>query len=107
MRTYLKLTSLLLASIISIKSQSQFEKKIEYSDSRPISIFLIPRSEVIKKYFTEIENESRKSPLFAPKDEFETDAQYQNRIKEAQLYKESLVDKYRISYIEYLKNEEK
>jgi hypothetical protein len=98
---------ILLASLISIKSQSQSDKTVEYSDSRPVNIFIIPKEEIIKKYFIEIENDCKKSPLFAPKDEFETVSQYQNRTKEAQLFKESLIEKYKIIYIGFLESKEK
>jgi len=77
----LTIAIILLASLISIKSLSQSDETLEYSDSKPVTIFIIPKEEIIKKYFIEIENDCKKSPLFAPKDEFETITQYQNRTK--------------------------
>jgi len=85
----------------------QQDSNVEYSDSQPVNIYIIPNAEVIKKYAANIENDCKQSSLFAPKDEFETAAQYANRLKEAQSYKEGLIEKYRISYIEFLKSEQK
>ena len=78
---------------------------IKYAESVPVNIYIISKSEVLKKYQLPILSEQKVSPLFKPKDEFETASQYATRLKEADAFTEILIEKFRIKYIESLKEE--
>ena len=98
--------SLLLLSVglvLGSYAQKTNEKAVAYS--QPVRIAFVPKQAVLKKYSSQMDADCKASPLFATKDEFETEAQYSQREKEAAAFREGLVEKYRLQYIEELKEE--
>ena len=57
-------------------------------------------------YANEIKQELVKSPLFSPKDEFESQSAYQDRLKKAEDYKSEVQKKYVALYKEYSERKE-
>jgi hypothetical protein len=84
---------------------AQEKGAVSFAESDPVNIYIISKSEVLKKYQLPILSEQKASPLFKPKDEFETAAQYAARLKEADAFTDILIEKFRIKYIESLKEE--
>ena len=98
--------SLLLAAYAHVLfAQEKTDKSVAYS--QPVRIAWVPNADVLKKYSSQVDADCMASPLFAAKDEFETEAQYSQRQKEAAVFREGLVEKYRLQYIEVLKEEQR
>jgi hypothetical protein len=96
---------MLATSVMRVFAQEKNDKSVAYS--QPVRIAWVPKESVLKKYGTKMDADCKSSPLFAPKDEFETDAIYAQRQKEAAAFRESLIEKYRLKYIEVLKEEQR
>jgi hypothetical protein len=96
---------LLIANANGLQAQENNDKSVAYS--QPVRIAWVPKDAILKKYGTQMDADCKESPLFAAKDEFETESQYTQRQKEAAKFRESLIEKYRLQYIEVLKEEQR
>ena len=68
------ITSLIVLFLFQQFVSSQSNGNDNYVESLPVSIYIIPKTEILKKYNLAIAADSKNSPLFKPKDEFETNS---------------------------------
>jgi len=102
MRRFIQFLILLTTFINSTFSQEEI--KSDTLESRPLNVFIISKSKIEKKFIQEIENECKQSSLFAPRDEFETSLQYLTRQNESNKFRDNLIEKYRLRYIQDIKS---
>ena len=97
------------SELAEIKRQKELEENIAKNkklEAEKISRHKKMKQEALTVYADRINSELEKSPLFAPKSEFETTSQYEKRKENAVDYKNMIEEKYTQIYIDDVNKQE-